>query len=428
MRIVELRRRLRTKKETRELDYKETLDVRSKEHQAGLAKDVAAMANTVGGVIIVGVRDKTWEPLGVSSQIEAQLNPEDLDNKLSEYIDPRAEFDVSGFSQRGKRFVAIEVPKSANAPHMMKKEGNFPGPTKGRTLSAFPRGAIFVRHGAKSAPATRRDMERIFGERLEAERRGWMEGVRRVSEAPVGSEVLVQQQLGVRVTSDPNAPEVRAVLDTSRISTVDEELTAAVKLWNTDQEALLSEHQLYRFYATRDNLSLDSERAGFMLRSSLAHYLPGCYWASRLDAQFLKHVLSDVVDAAAHPADRESLKIIFLVGGEFARAHLSNVAASSGHVGAKNLATSLKASYRKAFKDRLHTLTHQESTKIRFRFGNKDTVVGITAALAKKAAAQQLATRIANELATGAARDMNKAALKRLDIGIYARDIKGKSR
>ena len=124
MRIVELRRRLRTKKETRELDYKETLDVRSKEHQAGLAKDVAAMANTVGGVIIVGVRDKTWEPLGVSSQIEAQLNPEDLDNKLSEYIDPRAEFDVSGFSQRGKRFVAIEVPKSANAPHMMKKEGN----------------------------------------------------------------------------------------------------------------------------------------------------------------------------------------------------------------------------------------------------------------------------------------------------------------
>lgn len=426
MKTIELRRRLRAKKETREVDYKETLDVKSKERLAGIAKDVAAFANTIGGVIIIGVRDKVWDLVGVSAATVAALTPEDLDNKISNYLDPRVEFDVSPFTFRKKRFVAIEIPKSLDPPHLTKKDGTYPV-AKGRSKSAFSKGAIFVRHGAKSEPATRRDLERMIQERLIRERQTILEGVQKVVEAGSGAEVLVRPAASVRVTTDPDAPAVRAVLDTSRIDTVDEELTAAAKLWNTDREALLGEHQLYRFYAARDDLNLDSERAGFLLRSSLAHHLPGCYWASQLDAQFLKDVLSDVGNAAAHPADRESLKLVYLIGGEFARENLSNAAGSSKHVGAKKFAERLMASCGQVFQDRLHALTHQDSTTVRFRVDDNETIIAVSAALKKKAAAKQLVSKIANELAAGVTPGINKAALKRLDIGIYARDLKGKS-
>ncbi|KKK92584.1 hypothetical protein LCGC14_2701470, partial [marine sediment metagenome] len=73
-------------------------------------------------------------------------------------------FVVDGLVWRGMASVddkGKQVGKSPNAPHLMKKEGNYPGPKKGNTKSAFSKGAIFVRHGAKSAPATRHDIKRI---------------------------------------------------------------------------------------------------------------------------------------------------------------------------------------------------------------------------------------------------------------------------
>jgi len=60
---------LETKFECEWLDYKECFDISSQKGLANFAKDALALRNSGGGYIIVGVRDKTWEPVGLSEQL-----------------------------------------------------------------------------------------------------------------------------------------------------------------------------------------------------------------------------------------------------------------------------------------------------------------------------------------------------------------------
>lgn len=419
---------VKSRRETRTLDYKSEVNPASKQDVVALAKDVTAFANTRGGTIIVGVDDSTFDAVGVKPELLKALRPEDLDNKINEYPEPRVDFEVSTFTYQRKSLIAIEVATNAEQPCVMKKEGNYPEPSSGRTKNAFPRGAIFVRHGAKSSPATRRDIERMFRERLERERRSILDGMRRVVEAGPDAQVIVEPSTGLRLTTDPNAQGVRAVLDTRRMTSIGEELTAGVKLWKTTGSELASDHQLYRFYARRSDLSLDSERSEFLLRSSLVNYLPGCFWASHLESRRLKTVLEDVVGGGVHPAEKEALKLVYLLGGEFARRILSSVSISSPHTSAKKAALSLLSTYNAQFTERVRILTHQASSRIRYMTSETEKVVDITAALRDKNQAKDTATEIARELSQNASADYNKGTLKRLDIGIYASLLKGKSR
>lgn len=51
------------------LDYKEMLFLESDAGVAGFSRDVLAMKNTGGGYIVVGVQDKTWEPVGIAEEL-----------------------------------------------------------------------------------------------------------------------------------------------------------------------------------------------------------------------------------------------------------------------------------------------------------------------------------------------------------------------
>jgi hypothetical protein len=51
------------------LDYKESLTLEVDQHLCGFAKDVLAMKNVGGGYILVGVKDKTWDQVGLSAPL-----------------------------------------------------------------------------------------------------------------------------------------------------------------------------------------------------------------------------------------------------------------------------------------------------------------------------------------------------------------------
>src|SRR5882672_541660 len=51
------------------LDYKEVLKLETDEQVCSFGKDVLAMKNVGGGYIVVGVRDKTWAPVGIASPL-----------------------------------------------------------------------------------------------------------------------------------------------------------------------------------------------------------------------------------------------------------------------------------------------------------------------------------------------------------------------
>lgn len=51
------------------LDYKEYLSLDTDRETANFTRDVLAMKNTGGGYILVGVQDKTWEPVGLDQAL-----------------------------------------------------------------------------------------------------------------------------------------------------------------------------------------------------------------------------------------------------------------------------------------------------------------------------------------------------------------------
>jgi hypothetical protein len=90
---------------------------------------------------------------------------------------------------------------------VFEKPGTYPVDDR-RQKTAFSAGTLYVRHGAKSEPATSEDMARIIERVVQTHRKEWMSGVRRLVSAPTGSTVSVLPP-GVRQSSDPSATPIR---------------------------------------------------------------------------------------------------------------------------------------------------------------------------------------------------------------------------
>ncbi len=54
--------------ECEHLDFKSELDLNNKHNAIHIAKDVVGMKNIGGGYLIIGVKDKTWEPIGITKR------------------------------------------------------------------------------------------------------------------------------------------------------------------------------------------------------------------------------------------------------------------------------------------------------------------------------------------------------------------------
>jgi hypothetical protein len=99
-------------------------------------------------------------------------------------------------------------------PLVFEKPGTY-AVDKNRQETAFSRGTVYFRHGAKSEAGTTDDLRRFIEKRVREMQQQLVKGMRRVSEAPRGSELLVAPRgsvvtdhgnaLAVRITSDKDA-------------------------------------------------------------------------------------------------------------------------------------------------------------------------------------------------------------------------------
>jgi DNA-binding response OmpR family regulator len=101
--------------ETQTLDYKEDLDLSSKVGRASLAKDVIAMANSGGGVLVIGVAERTpgeFEPVGLSEQRLKLFETSLINKAIRGFISPHIAITSRRVHMRSKTFIFIEVPES----------------------------------------------------------------------------------------------------------------------------------------------------------------------------------------------------------------------------------------------------------------------------------------------------------------------------
>ena len=111
MKITEILRRT----EGKNLEFKRDLS-----SPAGFLRTVVAFANTAGGIILIGVEDRTRHIRGVSDPLDLE---ERAVNLISDSIKPRLVPDVELLSYRHTHVLAVEVFPSPARPHHIAREG-----------------------------------------------------------------------------------------------------------------------------------------------------------------------------------------------------------------------------------------------------------------------------------------------------------------
>lgn len=209
-----IQRALQAKRESKHIEFKSAFDPSSAQDWCELIKDIVAIVNTGGGVIIFGV-DNFGNPCGFDVQPVLQIDMATITDKVAKYTTVQlSEFEILQKEKVGTA-VALLLISPIDIPLVFSSPGTYTLPT-GKQQTAFSRGAVYFRHGAKSEPANRDDLRVMIEKNLEGFRRSWIKGVRKVVQAPRGHvvQVLPPEVVSshsplatpIRLVDDPSAP------------------------------------------------------------------------------------------------------------------------------------------------------------------------------------------------------------------------------
>jgi len=214
-----LQRAKETKKESKRIEFKEKIDVNSTGDWCEVIKDIVAIANSGGGIILFGVKnDGNYANTDISNIF--MYDAANITNKIAKYTGVQfSEFEMSKVDWDGNEIVMLGI-EGVSSPMVFKIQGNYTN-EKGKQCSAFSAGTIYFRHGSKSEPGDSDDLRQFIERQIKNTRKSWFSNIRKVVEAPVGSQVkvLIQEPKGpnsnnskqIRLVDDPNAPVYRKI-------------------------------------------------------------------------------------------------------------------------------------------------------------------------------------------------------------------------
>ena len=112
------------REESEKLDFKLEFKLNLESQKKELVKDVCAIANSKGGrgYIIFGIKDKTKEVVGVTTEI---FDEERVQQIISSRIDPPVPIRLEEVEYLGKKIVVLTIFKSEHLPHQVLQSGTF---------------------------------------------------------------------------------------------------------------------------------------------------------------------------------------------------------------------------------------------------------------------------------------------------------------
>lgn len=133
---------LKIKTETENIDFKERFNFNSAEkiEKLKLVKDILAMANTEnGGKIVFGVKDKTFDFIGLSKNEYKSFDLTKINDLIQKYADPKFYCEIKKGILEKKYIVVIDIPEFKETPIICKKDGG----SKGKQI--LERGDFYIR-------------------------------------------------------------------------------------------------------------------------------------------------------------------------------------------------------------------------------------------------------------------------------------------
>ncbi|MFA5182515.1 MAG: ATP-binding protein [Syntrophales bacterium] len=196
--------------ESAEIDFKASFDPTVSQDWCELIKDVIAMANSGGGIIVFGVNDDGTSARGDLAPVRA-VDSATVVDKVNRYTDQHfAGFSLDAGTRRGAPAVALFISGSP-IPIVFTSPGTY-DVGGGKQKTAFSKGTVYFRHGAKSEPGTSGDLRAALDRELNRIRSSWLDGIAKVVTAPVGATVSVVPS-EVRLSGADDASAVRLVND-----------------------------------------------------------------------------------------------------------------------------------------------------------------------------------------------------------------------
>src|SRR6185295_16389956 len=146
--------------ETETVDAKREIILREIGDKAEFIKDVAAMANNgEPSFLVIGLEDGTFAPVG---RLAHHYSTNDINQLLSDKIDPPVIVDYREFELNGNEYAVIEI-NGQNPPYIISRD-IVHGPTD-RKRSRVYKGTIFVRHADRTEGISRAELEEMLRKR-----------------------------------------------------------------------------------------------------------------------------------------------------------------------------------------------------------------------------------------------------------------------
>lgn len=219
MQAPELSAALAATCESEKLDFKRAFDPDSTAEWLELIKDIAVLANSGGGIVIIGADDDGNPVQGDLTSIIA-VDPADVTNKIYKYTDRHFHNFEFRRCQKDGSDICMLLVGPIEVPLVFTRPGTYTA-EPGKQKTAFSVGTVYFRHGAKSEPGNSDDLRAFIDRRLESIKRSWLDGIAKVVEAPPGTRIVVlpadidessdADATPIRVVDDPMAPAYRAL-------------------------------------------------------------------------------------------------------------------------------------------------------------------------------------------------------------------------
>jgi hypothetical protein len=327
------------KRESKHVEFKSSFDPDSPAEWCELTKDIVALANSGGGIIVFGL-DSLGRRSGVDLSVVAHVDPADILNKVSKYAGSNTlDINVIELQRDGAALQAFVVEPVA-IPIIFQKPGTY-DVGSGKQRTAFSVGTVYFRHGAKSEPGTNEDIRAAIERQLELTRRSWVKGLRKVVQASPGSRAITV------LSERPTAPSISDTVRTgdqgdaipalltrdagkAERSFIHEEISEGIfdeinnvidanrVLTRGQPRFLLGQPIYYRVYAERQHVKQKAGDIALLFRSAVCElYAPSLFWSLALPEETIAQVLSEVYLNSKGNMLHLLIRFAVLLGDEF---------------------------------------------------------------------------------------------------------------
>lgn len=313
---------VRHAEEDKLVDYKVAFDPENEKEWLEINIDVAAFANTYGGYLVFGVRDKTYEVVGIPEIAYNTLTDiKRVQEKLNRYVQPKfVSLRSKGRDVDGKRLVVLLIPQSKNKTHIFTSNGDVKYPN-GNVQTVIRQGNVHVRKSGSNQVITADDFEDLLHRRFSQIKEKLLDGIARVVKADVNDEVVVVAptrtsggEIAYRVTDSSEALPVKGISFSITPQSDEERVAAWIALNKGDTNSLPHEKSLMALYANRRDLHLTNEQAGYMAYFSLIKGFPAFYYLKTFKRDEIQDVLERAYIQAAFPEKLHILSVSAFIG------------------------------------------------------------------------------------------------------------------